>query len=150
MRSLRDIKKSIRHARIESKPEADEAILRRLLAELATVTAKTATPVPQCNWRAVAQSRIVQAAAAAVVVTVVLFVVGRPPHKVVPSPPEVRMPSAADLLTVGYLNAACRRGGLEAMDRQCEEAARCLGTRPERVSTRELIREFDEARTSKG
>lgn len=106
MRSLRAIKKSISHAKVESKPEADKAVLQHLLAELALVTARE-------MQRAVSQ------------------------------PPESGGLSAADLLTVGCLNAAFRRGGLEAVDRQCEMAAQGLGTRPERISVRELIWELD-------
>ncbi len=106
MRSLRAIKKSISHAKVESKHEADEAVLQHLLAELARLTAHE---VPQ----AVSQPR------------------------------EGGGSSAADLLTVGCLNAAFRRGGLEAVDRQCEMAAQRLGTWPERISVRELIQELN-------
>jgi hypothetical protein len=101
MRSLRQIKRSISHARVESKPQADQAILRHLLAELATVAGDA------------------------------------------PPPREDETLSAADLLTVGCLSAAFRRGGLEAVERQCEAAARRLDLRPERISLMELIREYD-------
>jgi hypothetical protein len=37
MRSLRQIKRSISHAQVELNPEADQAVLRHLLAELAAV-----------------------------------------------------------------------------------------------------------------
>jgi hypothetical protein len=72
MRSLRQIKKLISHAGVKSKPEADQAVLRHLLAELAAVAGDA------------------------------------------PSPHENETLSAADLLTVACLNAAFRRGGLEA------------------------------------
>ncbi len=49
--------------------------------------------------------------------------------------------SAADLLTVGCLNAAFRRGGLEAVEQLCDVAAQRLGFRPERISVGELINE---------
>jgi len=51
------------------------------------------------------------------------------------------MRSAADLLTVAGLNAAFRRGGLEAVERQCELAAQRLGIRPQRISVEDLIQE---------
>jgi hypothetical protein len=97
MRPLRQIKDSISHAPVELDPEADQAVLQHLLAELATV-AGDALP-----------------------------------------PRENEVLSAADLLTVGRLNAAFRRGGLEAVERLCDVAAQRLGFRPERISVGELI-----------
>ncbi|MCL5280427.1 MAG: hypothetical protein M1376_11030 [Planctomycetes bacterium] len=54
-------------------------------------------------------------------------------------PRENEALSAADLLTVGCLNAAFRRGGLEAVEQLCDVAAERLGFRPERISVAELI-----------
>ncbi len=99
MRSLRQIKNSIRHARVELNPDADQAVLQHLFAELAAVAGDT------------------------------------------PQPCESEALSAADLLTVGCLNAAFRRGGLEAVERLCDLAARRLDFRPQRVTVEELIRE---------
>jgi hypothetical protein len=101
MRSLRQIKKLISHARVESKPQADQTVLRHLLAEFATVAGNA------------------------------------------PLPCENETLSAADLLTVGGLNAAYRRGGLEAVDRQCEAAARRLEDQPQRISVPQLIRQLN-------
>jgi len=101
MRSLRQIKKSISHARVESNPQTDQAVLRHLLAELATIAGDA------------------------------------------PLPRESEALSAADLLTVGCLSAAFRRGGLEAVERQCEAAARKLDLRPEKIPVMELIREYN-------
>lgn len=93
MRSLRQIRESISHARVEAKSEADQAVLRHLLAELAAVA-------------------------------------------------EGETLSATDLLTVACLNAAFRRGGWEAVEQQCEMAARRLDFRPQRVTVEELIEEW--------
>jgi hypothetical protein len=54
-------------------------------------------------------------------------------------PRENEALSAADLVTVGCLNAAFRRGGLEAVEQLCDVAAQRLGFRPERISVGELI-----------
>ncbi len=97
MRPLRQIKNSISHARVELNPDADQAVLQHLLAELATVTGDALQPR------------------------------------------ENEALSAADLLTVGRLNAAFRRGGLEAVEQLCDVAAQRLGFRPERISVRELL-----------
>jgi hypothetical protein len=145
MRSLREIKKSISHARVESKPEADQAVLRHLLAELAAVAGDASTPV-----KLHVRGRILRAMAAAAIVILAVVMVARPPQRTAPPSPENRVHSAADLLTVGCLNAAYRRGGVEAVDQRCEEAARRLDTRPERTSVKKLIRELKETPTSKG
>ncbi len=99
MRSLKEIRKLISHVPVESKPEADQAVLQHLLAELATVTGDALQPRGNETL------------------------------------------SAADLLTVASLNAAFRRGGLEAVERQCELAAQRLGICPQRVTVEELIQE---------
>lgn len=142
MRRLRDIKKSIRHARIESKPQASQAILGHLLAEFATVTAEISAPVKSHDWRIVARSCGVRVMAVAAVIFA-LIVVGHPPREPAPPPSESRTQSAADLLTVGRLNAVCRRGGIEAVARQCEEAAKRIENRPQPITIDELIGELE-------
>ena len=97
MRSLREIRKLISHAPVGSKPEGDQAVLRHLLAELATMAGDA------------------------------------------PPPREREALSAADLLTVACLNAAFRRGGLEAVEQLCDVAARRLDFLPERISIGELM-----------
>lgn len=139
MRSLKDIKRSIKHAQVDSKPRADEAVRQHLLAELVTATAAVPAPIRPQGWRIA-----VKAVAAAAVVILALIVVDRRPQQEVTPPASVgsRPRSAADLLTVGSLNAACRRGGLEAIDQLCEEADRRLGTEPEGISVRAFAREL--------
>ncbi len=141
MRSLRKIKKSIGRAGIQTKPQVDEAMLRHLLQELTTATTRASNSGPRRAERILSWGRLVPALAAAALIILALIVFGRTPQRVA-SPPRSRTLSAADLLTVGGLNAACRRGGLEALDRQCEEAARRLDTVPERVSVKTLIRDL--------
>ncbi len=140
MRSLKDIKKSIKHAQVESKPRADEAVRQHLLAELVTATAGVSAPIRPQGWRIA-----VKVVAAAAVVILALIVIDRRPQEqeVTPAPSVGSRPrSAAGLLTVGSLNAACRRGGLEAIDQLCEEADRRLGTEPEGISVRAFAREL--------
>ena len=57
-------------------------------------------------------------------------------------PRENEALSAADLLTVGCLNAAFRRGGLEAVEQLCDVAAQRLDFRPQRVTVEGLIEEY--------
>ncbi len=137
MRSLREIKKSISHARVDSKPKANQAVLRHLIGELTTV-AGDAPRLTNLQVRA----RILQATAAAAIVVLAIVIIARPPQRITSPSAQNRIYSAADLLTVGGLNAAYRRGGLEAVDRQCEAAARRLEDRPQRVSINQLLGEL--------
>lgn len=80
---------------------------------------------------------------AALILIVALVVVSRTSDEPIWQPSYVtETPSAADMLTVGRLNAACRRGGLPEIDRQCEQAAQRLDIQPERISMEQLIREM--------
>ncbi len=137
MRSLREIKKSLSHARVDSKPEANQAILRHLVGELTAVPgdAPGLTKLHVCG-------RILQAMAAATIVVLTVVIIARPPQRITSPSPLNRAYSAADLLTVGGLNAAYRRGGLEAVDRQCEAAARRLEEQPRRISINQLLGEL--------
>ncbi|MEN6427134.1 MAG: hypothetical protein ABFE13_17400 [Phycisphaerales bacterium] len=135
MRPLKDVRRSIRHAKIESKPQADEAVRQSLLAELTAATA--GPPVRPPTW-----PLAVKILAAVVVVILALIVADRGLRES-PPPAENGTRSAADLLTVGALNAACRRGGLGAIDQLCEEADRRLGVPPEKISVRTFTREFN-------
>lgn len=137
MRSLRDIKKRVSHAEIGSRPEADKAVLGDLIQELEKVAGNAPIHLKRQDWAIAA--RIVAAAA---IMIITLIVVSRPTPETAPEPRLNRPQSAADLLTVGCLNAAYRRGGLEAIDQRCEEAARRLENRPQKVSVKELIQEL--------
>jgi hypothetical protein len=141
MRSLRSIKKSIGQARIASEPRVNQAVLRHLHTELAAAVAGIPVSGAPHLWRAAVRNRVVPAVAAAIVI-LILIVAGRPGPQATALCEEGRTVSAGDLLTVGCLNAAYRRGGLAALDRRCEEAARRLDTQPAVVSLASLIRDL--------
>ena len=131
MRPLKDIKRLVGRAEIESTPEGNRAMLNSLLKELAA------------RRGSVVQIPIARVAAiAALILIVALAVVGYLSREPVRQPPHLGTLSAADMLTVGRLNAACRRGGLSEVERQCEQATQRLQGRPERISTEQLIMEL--------
>ncbi len=82
------------------------------------------------------------AAAAVIIVSVGLLMVYRNPP-VQPQPPKTVSvaKSPAEMLSAMSLNIAWRRGGIEAVDDQSQEAFRMLGSQPVRVSIRELLAE---------
>lgn len=96
-------------------------------------------------WSKFKKSRITRLAAAAVIIIAIgLFIVHRRPVERI-EPPEVleitRTP--AELLTVASLRTAYRRGGIEALEKQCDEAVEKLGRRETKVSIQELFAELN-------
>lgn len=51
--------------------------------------------------------------------------------------------SPAEMLTVMSLNIAYRRGGMEAVERQCEQAIEKLGPRPAEITIKQILTEFN-------
>jgi hypothetical protein len=114
-------------AQVHSRPTVNKAVLDSLLEEFATLKQGTAISVNPSHWISIVKTPMASAvAAAAVLAIVVLIGVPRTPHQGARPQPQVRWQSAADLLTVGHLNAAHRRGGLDELDRQYDKAAQKL------------------------
>jgi len=139
MRPLRDIKRLVSHAHVRSTPEANRAVLNGLLRELAACKADASVPAGRRVWTGPVTGAIAAAALVMIVTMVVISHTSREPTR---QPPHVEASSVAEMLTVGRLNTACRRGGLPEVERQCEQAAQKLQSRPERISMEQLIREM--------
>jgi hypothetical protein len=80
------------------------------------------------------------AAAAVVIVSIGLFAVlvhEGPGEQSVPKVPE----SPTKMMTAMSLTMAYRRGGIEALDEQCEKAVRILGPRHLRLTLGQLLKE---------
>ncbi len=76
----------------------------------------------------VMRSRIAQVAAAAVFMIAVGLFVARPSHEGQPEgEPEQWAKSPAEMVTSASLRTAYNRGGMEALEEQCDRAARILG-----------------------
>ena len=79
------------------------------------------------------------AAAAVIIVAVGLFMVYRNPPVQQPQTETISVAkSPADMLTAMSLNMAWRRGGIEAMDDQSQEAFKMLGSKPAKTTIQEL------------
>ena len=143
MRSLRELKRLVSRAEIHSRPQVNKTVLDDLLKELAAGRKDVLIPAGRHVWGGLVQNTLARVAAVAVMICIMaLVVVSYTSRKPARQPAYIGTPSAADLLTVGRLNAACRRGGLPEIERQCEQAAQRLQTPPERVSMEQLIREM--------
>ncbi len=82
------------------------------------------------------------AAAAVIIVGIGLLMVYRNPPVQQPKTESVAK-SPADMLTAMSLNIAWRRGGIEAVDDQSQEAFRMLGSKPAKASIQELLIELN-------
>jgi hypothetical protein len=143
MRRLKDVQRLVGHAVVHATPEGNKAVLDELLKELAAAQEDMSLPTGRRLWHCAARSPLARAAvAAALIVIGTLLIVSRTPPASTRQPPRVETLSAADLLTVGCLNAACRRGGLPEVEKQCERATQKLQSQPERISLEQLITEM--------
>lgn len=98
-------------------------------------------------WTIVWRSRLAKLAAAAVIIMAIgLFIFHLAPDEQGGSPKisEV-VKSPTEMLTVRSLTMAYRRGGLEEVERQCDEALKMLGPPPERITVKQLLAEFNGA-----
>ena len=136
MRSSKDIERALKHADldVEINAETDRAIM----GELEEAHLRAAPWDPGRAWLGYA------ALAAAAVLTLTVYVWN---HREAPRSPDAPPPavatSAAEMLTVGQLKAAYRRGGLEAFEAQCDEAAEKMDVAPTALSLRDLIVELE-------
>ena len=144
MRSAKDIEQSLKQTDLDI--DIHKRTDRRILSELADAyreSVRTPSAPTTPRWRAITSSRFVRLAAAIVFVGIVgLFAVRDVPRepRVVPQPPATM--SVAEMLMVGQLKAAYRRGGLEELEAQCEKAAEKLDITPTKLSIEDLIVEL--------
>jgi hypothetical protein len=92
----------------------------------------------------IVQSRITRIAAAAVIIVAIGAVVHRvyrehTDGQIISQPAR----SPAEMLTFVSLTMAYRHGGIEALERQCEQAVELLGPRTKNLSVRELFEELN-------
>lgn len=91
-------------------------------------------------WKVIIHSRITRLAAAAVIVIAVGFLV----LHIVPGPQtraDGAAKSAGEMLTVLSLNIAYSKGGMDALEKQYENAFKILGPRQTGISIHDLLAE---------
>ena len=95
-------------------------------------------------WSKFKNSRITRLAAAAVIIIAIsLLIVQRGVRKQEPVQVVSVAKSPAELLTLASLRTAYRRGGIDALEKQCDEAVEKLGRRETKVSIQELFAELN-------
>jgi hypothetical protein len=91
------------------------------------------------------RSRAAKLAAAAMIIMAVglLMVYRNPPVQQQPPQTVSVAKSPAEMRSILSLNIAYRRGGIEAVDRQCQLAMGMLGPRPAEVTIETMLTEFN-------
>jgi len=103
------------------------------------------TPSGESIWKSIVQNRFTKLAAAAVIIVAIgLFIAHQSPGEKVDTTkvPKVTK-SPAEMLTVASLNMAYHRGGIKAVEQQCEKAVEKLGPQPAKITVKELLEEFN-------
>ncbi len=88
---------------------------------------------------------ITKLAAAALIILTIGFLMTHlgPGEKINTTDVTTVTKSPADMQTILSLNIAYRRGGIEAVDRQCKKAIEMLGPRPAQITIKQILTEFN-------
>lgn len=94
--------------------------------------------------KVILKSPLTKIAAAAVIILAVSFFSTHqdPGEQEQPNIAEVTK-SPVEMMTAISLERAFRRGGIEAVENQCEQSLKLLGTRTDGLSSQELLSEFN-------
>lgn len=111
----------------------------------ASVSKKSAAPSQVSIWRIVAKSRLTRFSAAAVILVVagLFFIHDRPTRQTQDYARVEVAKSPIEMITPMSLNLAYRRGGLEAVERQYDEAFKNAGPRPAKLTIEDVLAEFN-------
>jgi len=148
MRPEEDIEKFVR-VRKPHKTTSEQMDKRTLNDSFAameqTIQAKSTKYKPSAP-RLIIRNRITRlvAAAAVIIVVISLFIFYQDSDEQVDTViASISTKSPAELLTVASLNIAYRRGGIKAVEQQCEEAIDKLGPQPAKITIKELLAKFN-------
>lgn len=144
MRSAKDIERSLKQADLDV--DVNTRTDRAIESELVDLHHE-ASFRPAAGEGAFGRVKLGGVALAAVVLIIIagaLFLYHREPPKPKGTPRPVAMISAAEMLTVGQLKAAYQRGGLGALEAQCEKAAKKMDVKSEKLSIEDLIVELED------
>ena len=84
------------------------------------------------------------AAAAVIIVAIGFFIVHqRPSEQADTTIVSKATKSPAEMQAILSLSIAYRRGGIEAVDRQCQKAIEMLGPRPAEITIQQILTEFN-------
>ena len=96
-------------------------------------------------WRIISRSPITKLAAAAVIIVAIgFFIVHQRPSEQADTITVSKVTkSPVEMMTAISLTIAYRKGGIEAVDKQCEQAFEKVRLRPGRLSVEQILAEFN-------
>jgi hypothetical protein len=146
VRLTKDIEKRIKNVNIVIDSESNKRVFRNILQAFEKSTAKDLAPTDQPNiWRMIFRNPLTKLAAAAVIILAVSFFSAHqgPSEQADTNTVSKVTKSPVEMMTVLSLERAFRRGGIKAVENQCEQALKLLGPRTASLSSKELLSEFN-------
>jgi hypothetical protein len=144
VRSTEDIEKRIKNVNIVIDSERDKKVFSNILQAFEKSKAKELAPTGPNIWRTILKSPFAKIAAAACIIIALSFLsTHRDPDKQEPSKISEVKTSPVEMMTAISLERAFRSGGIEALENQCDQALKLLGTRTASSSSYELLSEFN-------
>jgi len=144
MKSVKDIKQSVRELKVESGEQIHGRILDKLRRSLDKSKEQTAEHQPNI-WRTIMKSKIAKlTAVAAIFFAIGLFFVGHDRKEQIESYPKAEaVKSPAELTTFAALTFAYRQGEMKKVEQICDKAIAMAGPRPAGISVHELLEDFN-------
>ncbi|NIP26844.1 MAG: hypothetical protein GWN67_21470 [Phycisphaerae bacterium] len=140
MKSQENMEKFVkdRKPQVKTSRQMDKRTLDDSFAAMDQTIRTKSTELKPSAHGIIIRSRVIKLAAAAAVIIVatgLIAVIVRQGPDEPPVPNPTKMTSAISL-TMAY-----RRGGIDALDEQCEKAIRILGSRTQRLTLGQLLKE---------
>ncbi len=131
-------------SQIEPAPEAARRAIERVRDTLANEEKRRESTR---MWRTILKSPITKLAAAAVIIVAIgllaLLVHRRPGEQADTTTVSEVTKSPVEMMTAMSLERAFRRGGIEAVEKQCKQAFKPIGPRPGSLSVEQILAEFN-------
>ena len=146
MRPTEDIEKRIKNVNIVIDSESNKRVFSNILQAFEKSTAKDLAPTDQPNiWRMIFRNPLTKLAAAAVIIVAIsFFTVHRDPGEQADTTIVSKATkSPAEMQAILSLSIAYRRGGIGAVDRQCQKAIEMMGPRPAEITIQQILTEFN-------
>jgi len=146
LKPTEDIEKRIKNVNIVIDSESNKRVFSNILQAFEKSTAKDLAPTDQPNiWRMIFRNPLTKLAAAAVIILAVSFFIAPqgPDEQADTTTVSKATKSPVEMMTALSLERAFRRGGIKAVENQCEQALKLLGPRTASLSSQELLSEFN-------
>ena len=143
VRSTRNIEKRIKNVNIVIDAERNKKVFSNILQAFEKSRARKFVPAGPNIWRIILKSPLTKIAAAAVIILgVSIFITQQEPGKQEQPNIVEATKTPVEMLTVVSLNIAYRKGGMEAVEEQYNNAYKQLGP-PRSLSVEQILAEFN-------